>query len=589
MAPLLSHGAMIDQFESPTAPEPWSFNRGAEFPGATGSLTRGKGHAGSGAHLSFNVAGGGNYVGADRSLTLPLEAAAIRLWVQHPGGVNIQIRVTDQTGQTLQYSPTRPFEATEAGDWYRLTVKLGPTTEHWGGNTNDGIVHNPIVKVSVLAQPGQTKIGAIDFDDVEALSSLDSVIDPSQNPSAGKALDFLGNLGVQLAVRDTDATGLDLAHSIGFKWVRVEMFWADIETTLHSYDFTKYDQLVSALAARGMKAHFVLCYGNALYTGRDWFAPPRTPSAIDGFAEFARNAAIHFRDKGVQFEIWNEPNAARFWDPPSPSEYAALTKAAIPRLHAGDPKAKVSTGGLAGMDMTFLKSFIAQGGGSGADAIGVHPYRLEVPEKLSDEMVLMRASLAGFSPASAPAPAVWSTECGYSSAWYGDGTLEENQVKQAKFCARQLLTGAALGLAFDSLFQLRDHGSNPSDPEMNFGVLDSQRGEKPLTSSIRTLLRQCAGRTFSGLLPAPDNAIHVLKFQGVDDAMLALWSETVDAAAQKIILRRAPVSAQDYLGKALNAKLEKDGTFSVEVGDAPVYLVFTQNEPSAPTGLHVDE
>jgi hypothetical protein len=110
------------------------------------------------------------------------------------------------------------------------------------------------------------------------------VIDPSQDPSAGKALDFVGNLGVQLAVRDTDATGLDLAHSIGFKWVRVEMFWADIETTLHSYDFTKYDQLVSALAARGMKAHFVLCYGNALYTGRDWFAPPRTPSAIDGFA-----------------------------------------------------------------------------------------------------------------------------------------------------------------------------------------------------------------------------------------------------------------------------------------------------------------
>ena len=585
--PALSKAVIIDSFESATAPAPWLFYNGAEFPGAVGSLSRGQGHAGSGAHLAFNLSGGGNYVSADRYLQSPLNAAAIALWVKHPGGVNVQIRVTDSTGQTLQYSPTRPFESVSADSWYRLVVKLGPTTEHWGGNVNDGIVHNPIVKVSVLSQPGKTKFGAIDFDDVEAVASLSSLVDPSAVPEAAKVADFVGSVGVHVAARDTDTAGIDLAQSLGFKWTRVEMFWADIETTLHVYNFAKYDQFVSALATRGMKAHFILCYGNPLYTGPNWFSPPRTSSAIKGFADFAKNAATHFRGKGVQFEIWNEPDLAGFWNPPSAAEYAALTKATISAIHAADPQAKVSTGGLGGMNVTFVQSLIAEGGVTGADAVGVHPYRLEVPEKLGDELVLMRTMLAASFPTATPL--VWSTECGYSSAWYGDGSLQANRTKQAKYSARQLLTGGAIGLTTDILFQLRDHGVNPWDSELNFGVVDFNREEKPLTSSVRTLLRQCASRTFNGTLASPHNAVHVLKFGAASDVLLVIWSETVGSGTEKISFPTAPSTAVNYLGTSVPVTAETGGTYSVQVGDSPVYAVFPQSRPpNPPTGLRVD-
>ncbi len=579
--PVSSSAVVIDDFESPASLTNWSFNNGPEFPGAVGSLSLGTGHVGSGAHLVFDISGGGNYVSADRDLAAPLQSVGIALWVRHPGGVNIQIRVTDSTGQTLQYSPTRPFEASDASCWYRLIVSLGPTAEYWGG-ANDGIVHNPITKVSVLAQPGKTQVGAIDFDDVEALTSLCRLIDPSENSSAANNSDLVGNLGVQLGPKDINATGMDLAQSLGFKWARIEMFWTDIETEPGVYDFTKYDDLLSDLTSRGMKAHFVLCYGNAFYTGLDWFSPPRTSSAIDAFAEFARNTVIHFQGNDVQTEIWNEPNIARFWDPPNPEEYAALTEAVIPQIHAGDPEAKVSTGGLAGMDFAFLNALFHDQAANGVDAIGVHPYRLEIPEKLSDEMVLMRTILeANF----ATTPAVWSTESGYSSAWYGDGTLETNRIKQAKLCARQLLTGVAVGLAFDNLFQLRDHGSDPWDAEMNFGIVDFNRAEKPLTSSIRTLLQQCRGRTFSGTVRSPHSAIHVLKFQGARDLMLVIWSETIGATTEKILLPGVPISALDYLGKEVAVTEESDSTYSVQIGDSPVYLIFSQPRP--PIGLRV--
>lgn len=576
----------VDNFESPTSPAPWIFSNGPEYPGATGSLTRGVGHTGYGAHLAFDLTAGGNYVSATDWLAVPVTANVLQLWVKNPGGVRVQIRVNDSTGQTLQYSPSRPFEASVPANWYALTVELGATSAHWGGS-NDGVVHGSITGVSILAQPTLDLVGAIDFDDVILLPSNSTLVNPASSPVATPAVpNFFASLGVEITHADATTTGINLVRSLGFRRVRTEMFWADVETQAGVYNFSWYDQLVASLKQRQIKAHFILCYGNPLYTGTDWFEPPRTPAAIQSFGNFAKAAAAHYAGQGVHFEVWNEPDISTFWNPPSATEYSALSEVAMAQVHAGDPTAAVSSGGLAGIDLAFLDQVIADGGVNAADAIGIHPYRLEIPEQLADDLADLRATVAQAFPNDPPP--VWSTEAGYSSAWYGDGTLAANRTTQAKLGIRQIFTGLGLGLPVQIVFALSDAGTNAWNTEDNFGIVDAAYQTKPLTTALNTLSKLGRGHTFAGILASPQSTLHVFKFHSLTDTLLALWTETADAGPQMITFPNAPKQAVDYLGNPVTVTQNGPGSYAVTVLDTPVYVSFAVGGTAASIGQAAD-
>ena len=71
-----------------------------------------------------------------------------------------------------------------------------------------------------------------------------------------------------------------------------------------------------------MRALFILDYGNPLYTrGKS----VRTAEAREAFARWAVAAAKHFSGRGINWEVFNEPNHPIFWPPkPNVNEYAAL-------------------------------------------------------------------------------------------------------------------------------------------------------------------------------------------------------------------------------------------------------------------------
>ncbi len=565
---------IVDTFEEPASPAPWIFSNGPEFPGATGSLTLGIGQSGYGAHLSFDITGGGNYVGATDWLPTPVVAGALQFWVKSPGGVRIQVRVNDSTGQTLQYTLNRPFEANNASQWYQLFVQLGATPDHWGGSVNDGVPHGAITGVTIMAQPGLLQVGAIDFDDVELVAARSSIIDPAGSVLAVPVVHNLAaSAGVEITHDDATATGLNLVQTLGFHRIRTEMFWADVETEAHVYDFTWYDALVAGLKSRGLLAHFILCYGNPIYTNENWMQPPLTPAAIKGFANFAKAAAAHYAGQGITFEIWNEPDIAGFWTAPSASAYSALCEAAATQFHVGDPSAHVASGGLAGIDLAFLDAMIGDGALNNVNAVGVHPYRLEIPEGLTNDMADLRAQLSAAFPTNAPT--VWSTEAGYSSAWYGDGTLAANRTTQAKYAVRQMLTALGLNVPLQIFFDLRDTGSNASDTEENFGIVDAGYKAKPLTSAVQTLLSQCKGsRVRCDASIAGDTSLHIFKFQNASDVLLVLWSESENGTTESISFPKNPQRALDYLGNAVAVTPDGAGNYSVAVGDAPVYVDF---------------
>ncbi|MBV9268085.1 MAG: hypothetical protein JO061_18095, partial [Acidobacteriaceae bacterium] len=124
---------LVDNFANSSSLRAWQFSNGAEFPGASGSLSLGPGHTGAGATLNFKIrcAGDhqscGHYVGAYRNISTPpnSEFHAVSLWASFPVGMRLVLRVEDETGQTLQYSANTPtLEHQQANAWSPVLISL---------------------------------------------------------------------------------------------------------------------------------------------------------------------------------------------------------------------------------------------------------------------------------------------------------------------------------------------------------------------------------------------------------------------------------------------------------------------------------
>jgi MYXO-CTERM domain-containing protein len=582
---LLAAEHLIEDFEGAQAPAPWVFSNGPEFPGATGSLTAGPGHAGKGAHLAYDLSAGGSYVSAERVLDTPIPALAVSLWVKNAPGIHVTLRVRDDTGQTLQLRAARPMYAWDAAGWYRLVVPIGASDSHWGG-ADDGVLHGPVHSIAVLAaDPIESgAVGAVDFDEVGWLDDMSFALDPTtlaRAPVPAGAASLKERLGANIHFT-TDDQALDALHSAGFQWVRMDLFWSAVEQQ-GAYDFGQYDGLVSALQSRDMRAHFILCYSHPDHSSGDSWAP-QTPGEITAFGDYAEAAAKHFAGKPVQFEVWNEANIPQFWLPAvNVDDYAALAKEAVHRVHAGNPSALVSTTGTAGVDIDFLRQCLAQGCADEADAVGVHPYRQGGPESAAEDILLLR----GIIQASvASNPVVWDTEWGYSSTWYGDGHAADARHRQAVLATREMLTGWALGFPLAVYYDVRDDGTDPAEKEHNFGLLANDYSDKPAMTGLRTLSSFADGRSLTAFGIATSTTLQVLELEGSSDRVYVIW-EAADNAKTAISV---PVDAQvvDMFGQSLAPAA---GSLIVEEQSGPVYVKIAkpvEPDSGAPDGSESD-
>ena len=129
--------------------------------------------------------------------------------------------------------------------------------------------------------------------------------------------------GVNIHFTHPQPHELDKIAAAGFRWVRMDFSWSDIERVKGQYDFSDYDRLMSALKRDHLRPIFILDYGNDLYQK----GSPTSPEAIQGFVQFVQAAILHFRDQGIVWEMWNEPNIG-FWKPhPDVQQYIRLATA----------------------------------------------------------------------------------------------------------------------------------------------------------------------------------------------------------------------------------------------------------------------
>ena|GEM_PF-898771 len=553
----------------------------SDFPGAKGSLSSVPGHTGSSARLSYDFSAGGKYVGATFVLPSPVQASAVSLWVRSPLETAALLQLEDASGQTLEYQLKRPLEASfDAEAWHRVVVDVAAPSQYFNGK-NDGIPHPPFSRIAVLAVPESGSTGWVDFDDITGLDGFRVKLDPGASPLMAAAPGS-AELGSRLAINlhaILDERELDIARDAGFSTVRLDLGWSSVERTPGVYDFSQFDALIPALAARGMRLHLIVDYANDLYPALD--SQQFRTTTLPAFAAVARAFAKRFVGHNISYEIWNEPNTERFWPVSAgPSGFAALCTAAAVALHQGDPSAKVSLGGLAGFDYDFLSAILADGAGQGADAIGVHPYRKEGGESVGYDLLRLRTFV---SNQASPAPVIWSTEWGYSSTWEGDGHGAAERTRQAQLVARATLSSWAVGLPLIAVYSLRDDGSDPTNAEHNFGLIQSDYTEKPALVAVRTLSRLARGRPLAGLLDTGFSRLHGMKFNGPSDTVIALWSEYV---GRPISVELPPdATAVSFLGEPRALAHTASGQeLTLQESDGPVYVTWTPPHIDSPFG-----
>lgn len=576
----------------------WTFYNGAEFPGATGSLSESNGIAAKGAKLAYNFSCGGIYWTAiasrDCGKYVSMNLAKLPTTMDFAGSTapsisldvrNLQattsptVRVVDSTGQTLQFKqlPLRPIENVSGSNWQRILVSLTKSDSFWGG-ANDGIVHLPIKQVAVLASNLglATPPGELEVDNVSFVKSADTTFDLKVNPPLSAESfpsTYVGRMGVVWRPKFGYAA-LDKAVAVGLNVVRMDLNWEAVEIN-GKWNFNYYTGLATELAKRNVKILWILDYGHKDHGG----ATPLTAQDQAAYAEFARRTALAFKGTNlVGYEIWNEPNWQPFWPNPDPIAYSTLLGLTTDAIRSVDSSVKISTGGVADTDFDYVTTLLRTGRAAGVSAIGLHPYRKSDPETFAAQIAPFKqmAQSLGLNAE------IWDTEWGYSAfsdigsvSSYGDGHDPRALRRQAILTLRKVLTQIGANTPISILYELINEGNDPLEREHNFGLLNADLSDKPAIVGLRALFNAQNGRTLKGYLPDVPPGVHAIRWDGETTKAFVIWTDAPNGAKVQISLPNSVTSVKSWDGTTLPNV--NGGKFEIRETDGPVFVTI-QNQ-----------
>jgi hypothetical protein len=318
--------------------------------------------------------------------------------------------------------------------------------------------------------------------------------------------------GVNIHFTDPGPGELELLAREGFKWVRMDFAWGGIEREKGRYDFSAYDRLTAALSRKGIRAVYILDYGNDLYEK----ASPHTPEAVAAFAAFAARSVSHFRGRGILWEMWNEPNIG-FWKPnPNVEDYARLATAVGKAIRNAAPEEWYVGPATSGFDWTFLEGCFKAGLLEYWDAVSVHPYRGSNPETVTGDWARLKALAAKYGRRHVP---LLSGEWGYSELY---GGIDRN--RQAQYAVRQYLTNLASGVGLSIWYDWKDDGLDPRESEHHFGTVYPDLKPKEAFAAVAGTTAALRGKRFLLRLAQASEDDWLCVFVGRGGAAAIGWS-----------------------------------------------------------------
>ena len=301
-----------------------------------------------------------------------------------------------------------------------------------------------------------------------------------------------------LSDADLSAT-LDHLKDMGVNDIRIAVPWIYIEQSNQNYNWSTMDRVVQAASQRGMNIVGVIS-GTPSWAG----FPLNGHSDPAAYARFAGAVAQRYNDDSTigaidDFEIWNEPNGALFYNPVDAAAYTRMLQAAYPAIKTNNPNAVVIAGvlgavrtisGISLAPQSFLKQMYSAGAEGYFDALSYHPYHYTLPfssgSGVADSPLEQVKALRALMDANGDADLkIWATEYGLPTNY------PITQSQQAAFIhdfvvAWQNVAGA--GPMF--IYTTRDSNTGGFDDEENFGLFKTNWTPKAAVATVTELIHQ---------------------------------------------------------------------------------------------------
>lgn len=209
----------------------------------------------------------------------------------------------------------------------------------------------------------------------------------------------------QEEVADRD---LQLVKEAGFRWVKQEFAWREIEGAgPEEFNWANSDRVMDQIDAYGMNV--IARVGVQPEWAGGGYPEVGPPDDYQDFVNFLTALATRYQGRIDAYQIWNEPNLAREWGnrPPNPVEYTELLKLAYQTIKAIDPNAYVISAGLAPTtrwddqampDTVFIQGMYDAGAAPYFDLLGAHGAGYKAPPETDPDVVANDPILNNYDP-----------------------------------------------------------------------------------------------------------------------------------------------------------------------------------------------
>jgi hypothetical protein len=267
-----------------------------------------------------------------------------------------------------------------------------------------------------------------------------------------------------------------------------------------------------------------------LAEGAEGAAPPVTARQRATFARFAAAAARRYARHAPLWEVWNEPDIARFWPPaPDARATALLLSETCRAIKAADRAAVVVGPASAALPNAaeqagpgLYAALAASPAGACLDALSMHAYRVQGgaypdPESVLGDLEASRQALARLRRAWARVPVIVS-EWGYP-------TSDAPPALQSAYFVRTRLVNLMGGVSATIWYEWQDSAVSAASAEAHFGLLDSANAAKvPLPPAARAL----AEARFVRRIPSTDPRVFAALFRRGAETLVVAWLRTTD-------------------------------------------------------------
>jgi len=137
---------------------------------------------------------------------------------------------------------------------------------------------------------------------------------------------------------------------LGAKRIRLQGGWAKCEKEKGKYNFAWLDSIVNDALSQSVSPWIELSYGNPIYVGggdaKLAGGIPTSAEALQAWDNWVRATVTHFKDRVVEWEIWNEPDISKTITGDNYADFYIRTAEIVRSVY---PKSRLLAFGLAGV------------------------------------------------------------------------------------------------------------------------------------------------------------------------------------------------------------------------------------------------